>query len=138
MSEQIEMAKAAIEKNCKLNDIDVNLGQLQLSVDPANLIPVIDFVKNLEAKDIFKDKIVTEVNNTVPFYEAEDYHHDYFTKNPQNAYCLAVINPKLRKLRLNFSDLISEQKATSKYAHKFLYKVVKEFILEKYISKEQK
>ena len=46
MSEQIEMAKAAIEKNCRLNDIDVNLGQLQLSVDPANLIPVIDFVKN--------------------------------------------------------------------------------------------
>ena len=46
MSEQIEMAKAAIEKNCKLNDIDVNLGQLQLSVDPANLILVIDFVKN--------------------------------------------------------------------------------------------
>ena len=69
---------------------------------------VIDFVKNLEAKDIFKDKIVTEVNNNVPFYEAEDYHHDYFTKNPQNAYCLAVINPKLKKLRLNFSDLISE------------------------------
>ena len=69
---------------------------------------IIDFVKNLEAKDIFKDKIVTEVNNTVPFFEAEDYHNDYFTKNPQNAYCLAVINPKLRKLRLNFSDLISE------------------------------
>ena len=46
MSEQIEMAKAAIEKNCKLNDIDVNLGQLQLSVDPVNLIQVIDFVKN--------------------------------------------------------------------------------------------
>ena len=69
---------------------------------------VIDFIKNLEAKDIFKDKIVTEVNNTVPFYKAEDYHHDYFTKNPHNAYCLAVINPKLRKLRSNFSDLISE------------------------------
>ena len=46
MSEQIEMAKAAIEKNCRLNDIDVNLGQLQLSVDPANLIQVIEFVKN--------------------------------------------------------------------------------------------
>ena len=30
MSEQIEMAKAAIKKNCKLNDIDVNLGQLQI------------------------------------------------------------------------------------------------------------
>ena len=69
---------------------------------------VINFMKNLEATGIFKDKIVTEVNITLPFYEAEDYHHDYFTKNPQNAYCLAVINPKLKKLRSNFSDLISE------------------------------
>ena len=69
---------------------------------------VIDFIKNLEAKNIFDDKIVTEVNNIVPFYEAENYHHDYFRKNPQNLYCQAVINPKLKKLRSNFSDLISE------------------------------
>ena len=69
---------------------------------------VIDFIKDLKAKGIFEDKIVTEVNNTVPFYEAEDYHHNYFTKNPQNPYCLAVINPKLKKLRSNFSDLISK------------------------------
>ena len=69
---------------------------------------VIDFIKNLEAKNIFEDKIVTEVNEIVPFYEAENYHHDFFTKNPQNPYCQAVINPKLKKLRSNFSDLISE------------------------------
>ena len=69
---------------------------------------IIDFIKDLEAKDIFEDKIVTEVSNIVSFYQAEDYHHDYFTKNPQNAYCKAVINPKLIKLRSNFSDLISE------------------------------
>ena len=69
---------------------------------------VIDFIKNLEAKNIFEDKIVTEVNDIVPFYEAENYHHDFFTKNPQNPYCQAVINPKLKKLRSNFSDLISE------------------------------
>ena len=69
---------------------------------------VIDFIKNLEAKNIFEDKIVTEVNDIVPFYEAENYHHDFFAKNPQNPYCQAVINPKLKKLRSNFSDLISE------------------------------
>ena len=69
---------------------------------------VIDFIKNLEVKNIFEDKIVTEVNDIVPFYEAENYHHDFFTKNPQNPYCQAVINPKLKKLRSNFSDLISE------------------------------
>ena len=69
---------------------------------------IIDFIKNLEAKNIFTDKIVTEVNDIIPFYEAEEYHHDYFAKNPENAYCQAVINPKLLKLRANFSDLISE------------------------------
>ena len=62
--------------------------------------------KELENKNIFKDKIVTEVNINTPFYTAEEYHHDYFSKNPQNPYCQAVINPKLAKLRLNFSHLI--------------------------------
>ena len=69
---------------------------------------IIDFIKNLEDETTFTDKIVTEVNNITPFYVAEEYHHDYFTKNPQNAYCQAVINPKLKKLRSNFSDLIFE------------------------------
>ena len=69
---------------------------------------IVDFIQYLEKENIFKDKIVTEVNNIGDFYVAEEYHHDYFTKNPENAYCQAVINPKLEKLRVNFSDLISE------------------------------
>jgi len=69
---------------------------------------IVNFIKDLEVKNIFTDKIVTEVNNITPFYVAEEYHHDYFTKNPQNAYCQAVINPKLAKLRTSFSNLISE------------------------------
>ena len=69
---------------------------------------IVDFIQYLEKENIFKDKIVTEVNNIGDFYVAEKYHHDYFTKNPENAYCQAVINPKLAKLRVNFSDLISE------------------------------
>ena len=69
---------------------------------------IVDFIQYLEKENIFKDKIVTEVNNIGDFYVAEEYHHDYFTKNPENAYCQAVINPKLAKLRVNFSDLISE------------------------------
>jgi peptide-methionine (S)-S-oxide reductase len=76
--------------------------------DQKEIKMIIDFIKNLEYQNIFTDKIVTEVNNITPFYAAEDYHHDYFTKNPENAYCQAVINPKLIKLRTKFSDLISE------------------------------
>lgn len=69
---------------------------------------IVDFIQYLEMENIFEDKIVTEVNNIVDFYVAEEYHHDYFTKNPENTYCQAVINPKLAKLKSNFSDLISE------------------------------
>lgn len=69
---------------------------------------IVDYIQELESKNIFDDKIVTEVNDVLDFYIAEEYHHDYFAKNPENAYCQAVINPKLAKLRLSFSDLISE------------------------------
>ena len=69
---------------------------------------IVDFIQELESENIFDDKIVTEVNNIKDFYTAEEYHHDYFAKNPTNAYCQAVINPKLAKLRLNFSDLLFE------------------------------
>ena len=69
---------------------------------------IVNFIQYLEMENIFEDKIVTEVNNIVDFYVAEEYHHDYFTKNPENTYCQAVINPKLAKLKSNFSDLISE------------------------------
>ena len=69
---------------------------------------IVDFIQELESENIFDDKIVTEVNNIKDFYSAEEYHHDYFAKNPANAYCQAVINPKIVKLKSNFSNLISE------------------------------
>ena len=34
------------------------------------------------------------------FYEAEDYHQDYYRKNPNQGYCTFVIKPKLKKLNL--------------------------------------
>tara|TARA_Y100000385_G_scaffold14731_1_gene15045 strand:+ start:2629 stop:3156 length:528 start_codon:yes stop_codon:yes gene_type:complete len=69
---------------------------------------IVNYIQDLESESIFDDKIITEVNDITDFYVAEDYHHDYFTKNPENAYCQAVINPKLSKLKSNFSELISE------------------------------
>ena len=69
---------------------------------------IVNYIQDLESESIFDDKIVTEVNDITDFYVAEGYHHDYFAKNPENAYCQAVINPKLSKLKSNFSELISE------------------------------
>lgn len=50
-----------------------------------------------EAQNNFKNKIVTEVSPLPAFYLAEDYHQDYYAKNPNQPYCVAVISPKLEK-----------------------------------------
>ena len=46
------------------------------------------------------DPIVTEIVPAPEFYPAEDYHQDYYTKNPNQGYCTVVIRPKLKKLKL--------------------------------------
>lgn len=40
------------------------------------------------------------------FYEAEEYHHDYFAKNPDQTYCQLVINPKLKKFKEKWLKLL--------------------------------
>ena len=47
----------------------------------------------------FPDPIVTEVLPLTIFYPAEDYHQDYFRRNPNAPYCAIVISPKLQKLQ---------------------------------------
>ena len=54
----------------------------------------------MEASKILQDPIVTEINPLTNFYEAEDYHQDYFNNNPNAPYCRFVIKPKLEKLHL--------------------------------------
>jgi peptide-methionine (S)-S-oxide reductase len=54
----------------------------------------------LAAQTKLRDRIVTEIVPLEKFYEAEAYHQDYFRKNPDQAYCRAVIAPKLKKLGL--------------------------------------
>ena len=48
----------------------------------------------------FEDPIVTEIVPAPIFYTAEDYHQDYYRKNPNQGYCSFVIRPKLKKLNL--------------------------------------
>jgi peptide-methionine (S)-S-oxide reductase len=52
----------------------------------------------------FKNKVVTEISPLRIFFNAEDYHQDYYKKNTSQAYCQLVINPKLAKLRKLYRD----------------------------------
>lgn len=52
-----------------------------------------------EAQKELSQKIVTEVVPATPFYEAENYHQDYYDNNPNAGYCRMIIAPKLKKVR---------------------------------------
>lgn len=54
-----------------------------------------------EMQELYDDPIVTEIAPLTTFYEAEEYHQDYFEKNPYAGYCRVVIAPKLEKLGLD-------------------------------------
>ena len=50
-------------------------------------------------QQLWPNPVVTEIVPLEAFFRAEEYHQDYFAKHPNEGYCVAVINPKLRKLR---------------------------------------
>ena len=56
---------------------------------------------------ILADPVVTEIVPSPVFYPAEDYHQDYFRRNPNQGYCTFVIRPKLKKLKLG--DAVKDQ-----------------------------
>lgn len=56
------------------------------------------------AKTHWGNKIVTERTPLETFYPAEDYHQDYFNKNPGNGYCSIVIEPKIVKARKEYKE----------------------------------
>jgi peptide-methionine (S)-S-oxide reductase len=59
-------------------------------------------IKNLNGTHIWNSPIVTEVVRAQTFYRAEGYHQDYFLRNPDQPYCMAVVAPKVAKLRKHF------------------------------------
>lgn len=58
------------------------------------------------ARQVWGDGIVTEVSPLGTFWEAEDYHQDYFAQNPNQGYCMAVVSPKVQKVRAKFASLL--------------------------------
>ncbi|HYA71191.1 MAG TPA: peptide-methionine (S)-S-oxide reductase MsrA [Thermoplasmata archaeon] len=60
-------------------------------------------IRELESAQLWKRKIVTEITPLSTFYSAEEYHRDYFRRNPASGYCRAIIAPKVAKFRKQFA-----------------------------------
>lgn len=61
-------------------------------------------IRELGAQKLWDDPMVTEVTPFTNFYRAEEYHQDYYRKNPFAGYCLAVVRPKVSKFRKRYAD----------------------------------
>ncbi len=65
----------------------------------------------LRAGKVWDDPIVTELKPLAAFYPAEEYHRDYFRRNPNQGYCSAVIAPKVAKVRTLYLDKLKQPTA---------------------------
>lgn len=61
-------------------------------------------VAELSAQGLWRDPVVTEIADPAPFYPAETYHQDYFSRNGNQPYCAYVVAPKVAKFRKAFRE----------------------------------
>lgn len=65
-------------------------------------------IKEIEAAKIWDGRIVTDISPFKEFYNAEDYHQEYFRQHGQQPYCRVVIAPKVAKFREHFRDKLKD------------------------------
>jgi len=65
-------------------------------------------IAGLASRGVWDDPIVTEVKPSTAFYRAEEYHQDYFRKNPGAGYCRAIVAPKVAKFRKEWRDKLKK------------------------------
>ena len=68
-----------------------------------------ELIKELNTQEIWDRPIVTQVERLDKFYMAEDYHQEYFARNPYQPYCMAIVAPKVSKFRKHFLELLKKQ-----------------------------
>jgi peptide-methionine (S)-S-oxide reductase len=67
-----------------------------------------EFIKKLNASNEKGAPVATELAPLTEFFEAEDYHKDYFANHGTQAYCQVIINPKLEKVQKEYGELLKK------------------------------
>ena len=58
------------------------------------------------AAEYWDGPIVTTIEPLGQYYDAEEYHQNFFAKNPDQGYCLAVAAPKVSKIRKSYAEFV--------------------------------
>lgn len=67
------------------------------------------YINMLNESGAFENPIVTEISPASAFYQAEEYHHNYYALNKEQPYCRQIIEPKLKKFKHAFSDKLKQK-----------------------------
>lgn len=97
-------------KNRQENDIGEQYRSIILYITEEQKNISEKFVEELNESAIEGKPIVTEIKKLDMFYPAEDYHKNYYKNNKGQIYCQMVINPKLKKVKEKFSELLAENR----------------------------
>lgn len=88
------------------NDVGTQYRSIILYTNTEQKKQAEEFIKKLNESSPEGKPIVTEIKPLEKFYEAEEYHREYYKKNSAQPYCQIVINPNLEKLQKEFADLL--------------------------------
>jgi len=86
------------------NDIGSQYRSAIFTHDAAQAQTAREVAAEVSAAGIYPGKLVTSIEPLTDFYPAEDYHDDYYARNPGQGYCQVVIAPKLAKFRKQHVD----------------------------------
>jgi peptide-methionine (S)-S-oxide reductase len=92
--------------NAQGNDVGTQYRSGIYFANPEQASTANAMIAQMTTDKLFNRPIVTEVLPLQNYTKAEEYHQDYFAKNPNQGYCVAVAGPKVAKLRKTFADRV--------------------------------
>ena len=90
------------------NDIGTQYRSEIFYHNPAQKQLAIDYIALMTSENTFGKPIVTKISAATTFYEAEDYHQNYYNQNKSQGYCSYVITPKIDKLKKLYQDKLKK------------------------------
>jgi peptide-methionine (S)-S-oxide reductase len=93
------------------NDVGPQYRSVIFCRSPAQRAAAVAAIERLDRAELWPAPIVTEIAGDAPFHPAEDYHRDYFARNPAAPYCAYVVSPKVAKFRRQFAAKLRRRDA---------------------------
>lgn len=90
------------------HDVGTQYRSIVLYHTPEQQRTTLATIEKLSAQGLWRGKVVTEVVPFTVFYPAEEYHQRYFENNPEQAYCQAVVAPKVAKVRQRYATRLRD------------------------------